>query len=214
MDYVGYFIYSFITLFVIVSPITGAITFITLTNGLNLSEKNVIAKKSVTLAFAIALFFIFTGTIILDILGISLDSVKVAGGLLLLMVAFDMMHAKISRQSITDKEIDASYERDDIWIFPIAMPILAGPATITTAIILTETAEVVQQKMLIVLAAVITYSVAMVTFLFSRRIHKKMGYNGMLVLTRLFGLFLGAISVDMIASGIWGLYMSMASLPV
>ena len=212
MDYVGYFIYSFITLFVIVSPITGAITFITLTNGLSLSEKNVIAKKSVTLAFAISLFFIFTGTIILDILGISLDSLKVAGGLLLLMVAFDMMHAKISRQSITDKEIDASYEREDIWIFPIATPILAGPATITTAIILTETAEVVQQKLLIILAAVITYSIAMVTFLFSRRIHKKIGHNGMLVLTRLFGLFLGAISVSMVASGIWGIYLSLNSL--
>ncbi|NPE27303.1 NAAT family transporter [Methanococcoides sp. SA1] len=210
MDNVSYFITSFITLFVIVSPITGVITFITLTNGLNLNEKNLIAKKSVTLAFMISIFFIFTGTTILDILGISLDSLKVAGGLLLLMVAFDMMHAKISRQNITDKEIDASYERDDIWIFPIAMPILAGPATITTAIILTETAEVVQQKMLLIVAAAITYSIAMVTFLFSRRIHKKMGYNGMLVLTRLFGLFLGAISVDMIASGIWGLYMSMA----
>ncbi|MCD4808253.1 MAG: MarC family protein [Methanococcoides sp.] len=214
MDYVGYFIYSFIKLFVIVSPITGAITFITLTNGLNLSEKNVIAKKSVTLAFFIALFFIITGTTILEILGISFDSLKVAGGLLLLMVAFDMMHAKISRQSITDKEIDASYEREDIWIFPIAMPILTGPATITTAIILTENAELVQQKLLITLAVVLTYSIAMVTFLFSRRIHKKVGYNGMLVLTRLFGLFLGAISVDMIASGIWGLYVSMVSLPV
>ncbi len=214
MDYVGYFIYSFIKLFVIVSPITGAITFITLTNGLNLSEKNVIAKKAVTLAFFIALFFIITGTTILEILGISFDSLKVAGGLLLIMIAFDMMHAKISRESITDKEIDASYEREDIWIFPIAMPILTGPATITTAIILTENAELVQQKLLITLAVVLTYSIAMVTFLFSRRIHKKVGYNGMLVLTRLFGLFLGAISVDMIASGIWGLYVSMVSLPV
>ncbi|WP_135612323.1 MarC family protein [Methanococcoides sp. AM1] len=212
MDGVGYFIYSFIKLFVIVSPITGVITFITLTDGLSRSEKNLIAKKSVTLAFVIALFFLFTGTIILDILGISLDSLKVAGGILLLMVAFDMTHAKISKQNITDKEIDAAYKREDIWIFPIAMPILTGPGTITTAIVLTETAEVVQQKFLIILALILTYSIAMVTFLFSRRIHKKMGYNGMLVLTRLFGLFLGAISVSMVASGIWGIYLSLNSL--
>ncbi|KGK99670.1 MarC family transcriptional regulator [Methanococcoides methylutens] len=213
MDLIGYFIYSFVTLFIIVSPITGVITFITLTNGLTLNAKNVIAKKSVLLAFVIAMFFILTGNIILDILGISLDSLKVAGGLLLFTISFDMMHAKISRESITDKEIDASADREDLWIFPIAMPILTGPATITTAIILTETAEVVQEKLLVILATVLTYSIALVTFLFSRRIHKKMGYNGMLVLTRLFGLFLGAISVTMIASGIWGIYLSMIALP-
>lgn len=213
MDLVGYFIASFVTIFVIVSPITGVITFITLTNGLTLNEMNVVAKKSVTLAFFIAIFFIFTGNTILDILGISLDSLKVAGGLLLFTIAFDMMHAKISRESITDKEIDASADREDIWIFPIAMPILTGPGTITTVIILTESAEVVQQEFMVILATLLTYSIAMVTFLFSRRIHKKMGYNGMLVLTRLFGLFLGAISVSMIASGIWGIYLSMVSLP-
>ncbi|MCD4820839.1 MAG: MarC family protein [Methanococcoides sp.] len=212
MDPVGYFISSFITLFVIVSPITAVITFITLTNSLTLDEKNVIAKKSVALAFVIAVFFMFAGNIILDVLGISLDSMKVAGGLLLIMIAFEMMQAKISRESITDKEMDESSKRDDIWIFPIAMPILTGPATITTVVVLTETAGFVQQKPLIILALVLTYSITLVTFLFSRRIHKKIGYNGMLVLTRLFGLFLGAISVTMIASGIWGIYLSLNPL--
>ncbi|MDA0524314.1 MarC family protein [Methanococcoides alaskense] len=212
MDLVGYFIYSFITLFVIMSPITAVITFITLTNDLTLGEKNVIAKKSVALAFVIAVFFMFTGNIILDVLGISLDSLKVAGGLLLIMIAFEMMQAKTSRESITDKEMDESSKRDDIWIFPIAMPILTGPATITTVIVLTETAGLVQQKTLIMLALVLTYSITLVTFLFSRRIHKKIGYNGMLVLTRLFGLFLGAISVSMVASGIWGIYLSLNPL--
>ncbi|WP_305064353.1 MarC family protein [Methanococcoides sp.] len=212
MNPVGYFIYSFITLFVIVSPITAVITFITLTNNQTLDEKNVIAKKSVALAFVIAVFFMFTGNIILDVLGISLDSLKVAGGLLLIMIAFEMMQAKTSRESITDKEMDESSKRDDIWIFPIAMPILTGPATITTVIVLTETAGLVQQKTLIMLALVLTYSITLVTFLFSRRIHKKIGYNGMLVLTRLFGLFLGAISVSMIASGIWGIYLSLNPL--
>ncbi|MCD4806788.1 MAG: MarC family protein [Methanococcoides sp.] len=212
MDPVGYFISSFITLFVIVSPITAAITFITLTNSLTLDEKNVIAKKSVALAFVIAVFFMFVGNIILDVLGISLDSMKVVGGLLLIMIAFEMMQAKISRESITDKEMDESSKRDDIWIFPIAMPIITGPATITTVIVLTETAGLVQQKTLIMLALVLTYSITLVTFLFSRRIHKKIGYNGMLVLTRLFGLFLGAISVSMIASGIWGIYLSLNPL--
>ncbi|AKB85180.1 MarC family protein [Methanococcoides methylutens] len=212
MDFLGYFIYVFITLFAIVSPLSGVITFITLTNGLTLDEKNAIARKSVALAFAIAIFFIFTGNILLDFFGIGIDSLKVAGGLLLFVIAFDMMQAKISRESITDREIDASSEREDIWIFPIAMPMLSGPATITTVIILTESAEVVPQKALIILATVLTYAIALLIFLFSRRLHKRMGYNGMLVITRMFGLFLGAISVSMIASGVWGLYLSMSGL--
>lgn len=212
MDFLGYFIYVFITLFAIVSPLSGVITFITLTNGLTLEAKNVIARKSVTLACAIALFFIFTGNIILDFFGIGIDSLKVAGGLLLFTIAFDMMQAKISRESITEKEIDASSEREDIWIFPIGMPMLTGPATITTLIILTESAEIVHQKALIIVATVLTYAIALFVFLFSRRLHKRIGYNGMLVVTRLFGLFLGAISVSMIASGIWELYLSMSGL--
>ncbi|MGM0770761.1 MAG: MarC family protein [Halobacteriota archaeon] len=213
MDFLGYFIYVFITLFAIVSPLSAVITFITLTNGLTLDAKNVIARKSVTLACVIALFFIFTGNMILDFFGIGIDSLKVAGGLLLFTVAFDMMQAKISRESITEKEINASSEREDIWIFPIGMPMLTGPATITTVIILTESAEVVHQKVLIIAATVLTYAISLFVFVFSRRIHKRMGYNGMLVITRLFGLFLGAISVSMIASGIWGLYLIMSGLP-
>src|SRR5690606_17065678 len=149
------------------------------------------------LACAIALFFAITGSIILNLFSISVDSLRVAGGLLLFSIAFDMMHAKISRESITDEEISESQERTDIWVFPIGLPLLTGPGTISTVIVLMESTASIEQKIIILVSIVLTFVLCLYIFLFSRRIHKFIGYNGMLVFTRLMGLLLAALAVDL-----------------
>ncbi len=206
MDIISYFIYSFVSLFVIVSPIGALITFISLTSTMTLSEKNKIAKQAVTLACFIALFFALTGDIILAFFGINVDTLRVAGGLLLFKIAFDMMLAHVSRESITEGEISESMNREDIWIFPIALPMMTGPGTITTVILLSGSTESVFQQFVVILAILLTFSICFVTLLFSRRIYKYIGYTGTLVITRLFGLFLAALAVDFITKGIWNIY--------
>ncbi|MGB9131963.1 MAG: MarC family protein [Methanosarcina sp.] len=198
----GFLIYTFTSIFVVVSPISGVVTFISLTSKMTREEKNAIAKKSVTLACVIALFFAITGSMILNLFSISVDSLRVAGGLLLFSIAFDMMHAKVSRESITDEEISQSLEREDIWVFPIGLPLLTGPGTISTVIVLMGGTETIEQKIIILVSIILTFVLCLYIFLFSRRIHKLIGYNGMLVFTRLMGLLLAALAVDLTATGI------------
>jgi multiple antibiotic resistance protein len=208
MDNIAFLVYSFSTLFAIVSPVSGVVTFVSLTSEMTLDEKNALANKSVVLAFIIAVFFAISGEMILDFFGISIDSLRVAGGILLFTVAFDMMLAKVSRESITEKEINKSMERSDIWIFPIALPLLTGPGTITTVIVLMGSAASVIQGLEVFVAISLTFVIALILFHFSRRIYKLLGYTGMLVFTRLMGLLLAAMAVNFIATGLWNIYTS------
>lgn len=202
----GFFIYVFSSIFVVVSPISGVVTFISLTSKMTHKEKNDIAKKAVILACVIALFFAITGSMILKLFSISVDSLRVAGGLLLFSIAFDMMHAKVSRESITEEEITQSQEREDIWVFPIGLPLLTGPGAISTVIVLMGVAEGIQQKAIVIVSIILTFVVCLFIFLFSRRLHKFIGYNGMLVFTRLMGLLLAALAVDLTAAGIMNIF--------
>ncbi len=203
---IGFFIYTFTSIFVVVSPISGVVTFISMTSKMTHNEKNEIAKKSVTLACVIALFFAITGSVILNLFSINVDSLRVAGGLLLFSIAFDMMHAKVSRESITDEEISESQERTDIWVFPIGLPLLTGPGTISTVIVLMEGTGAIEQKLIILVSIILTFVLCLYIFLFSRRIHKFIGYNGMLVFTRLMGLLLAALAVDLTSTGLINIF--------
>lgn len=202
----AFFIYVFSSIFVVVSPVSGVVTFISLTSKMTHKEKNDIAKKAVILACLIALFFAITGSMILKLFSISVDSLRVAGGLLLFSIAFDMMHAKVSRESITEEEITQSQEREDIWVFPIGLPLLTGPGAISTVIVLMGMAEGIQQKAIIIVSILLTFVLCLFIFLFSRRLHKFIGYNGMLVFTRLMGLLLAALAVDLTATGIINIF--------
>ena len=85
----GFFLYALTSIFVIVDPISGVVTFVSLTSKMKRDEKNELAKKAVTLACLVALFFAITGSVILNLFSISVDSLRVAGGLLLFSIAFE-----------------------------------------------------------------------------------------------------------------------------
>ena len=169
-------------------------------------DKNEIAEKAVTLACLIALFFAISGNLILNLFSISIDSLRIAGGILLFSIAFDMMYAKIPRERITEEEISQSLGREDIWIFPIGLPLLAGPGTISTVVVLMGGAQTIEQKVTILISIMLTFVSCLCMFIFSRRISKLIGYNGMLVFTRLMGLLLAALAVDLIARGIINIF--------
>ncbi len=202
----GFFLYALTSIFVIVDPISGVVTFVSLTSKMKRDEKNELAKKAVTLACLVALFFAITGSVILNLFSISVDSLRVAGGLLLFSIAFDMMHAKVSRESITEEEISQSQEREDIWIFPIGLPLLTGPGTISTVIVLMGGTETIVQKIIIIASIILTFIMCLYIFRFSRGIHKIIGYNGMLVFTRLMGLLLAALAVNLTATGLINIF--------
>jgi len=145
-DIAAFFIYAFTSIFIIVNPVSGILTFISLTAGMNEKERKYIAGRAVSIACIMAIVFALGGEFILRLFGITADSLKVAGGILLLMIAMDMLHARTSRESMTPEEVKDAARRDDISVFPIATPLLTGPGAITTVILVIRTGETLVLK--------------------------------------------------------------------
>ncbi|MGB2842635.1 MAG: NAAT family transporter [Halobacteriota archaeon] len=209
METIAFFIYAFASIFIIVNPVGGLITFISLTAGMSATERREIAKRSVTVACVLAIVFAISGELILRFFGVTVDCLRVAGGILLFIVALDMLHAKVSRESVTAEEIKDATKREDISVFPIAMPLLTGPGAITTVIVVIRTGQTLELKIIAILAILLTFALAYLIFRFADKINRILGVSGSLVVTRVMGLLLGAIAVNFISIGIWNIYMSM-----
>jgi multiple antibiotic resistance protein len=110
---------------------------------------------------------------------------------------------------VTAEEIRDATRREDVSIFPIAIPLLAGPGAITTVILVMRAGAALELKMMVILAILLTFALSYITFRFANRINKIMGVTGSLVITRVMGLLLGAIAVNFVSIGAWNLYMSM-----
>lgn len=201
-----FFIYSFTSIFAIVNPVSGVMAFISMTSHMSRADKIYIAKRSVFIACVIAIIFSISGEIILKLFNVTADSLRVAGGVLLFLVAIDMLFARTTRESITTEELKDAAQRENISIFPIAMPLLTGPGAITTIIVLIRTAESVDLKLIVIGAILLTFFITFLIFRFSDYFNKVVGMTGMLVMTRIMGLFLGAIAVDFISTGIKGIF--------
>ena len=209
MEAITFFIYAFASIFVIVNPVAGLITFISLTSEMTADERNSTVNRSVTVACILAIVFAVSGELILRFFGITVDCLRVAGGILLFVVALDMMHARVSRESVTAEEIRDATRRDDVSICPIAIPLLTGPGTITTVILVMGTGAALELKMTVILAILLTFALSYLIFRFANKINKIMGFTGSLVIARVMGLLLGAIAVNFVSIGVWNLYTSM-----
>ncbi|RZN66761.1 MAG: NAAT family transporter [Candidatus Methanolliviera hydrocarbonicum] len=209
MEAITFFIYAFASIFVIVNPVAGLITFISLTSGMTADERKATVKRSVTVACLLAIVFAVSGELILRFFGITVDCLRVAGGILLFTVALDMMHAKVSRESVTAEEIRDAAKREDVSIFPIAIPLLTGPGAITTVILVIRTGETIGLKTIVILAILLTFALSYLIFRFANKINRILGVTGSLVISRVMGLLLGAIAVNFISVGIWNIYKSM-----
>ncbi|MDR2944245.1 MAG: MarC family protein [Methanosarcinales archaeon] len=192
------FIIAFTAVFVIVNPLSGLFTFMSMTSGYPQKSKNQYAKKSILLAAGMALFFAIAGSLVLSLFNISIDALRIAGGIILLSVGFNMMTAKIN-PIVSPAEIAESTDKD-FWVFPIAIPLLCGPGTISTVIILTGGRDI-WSVLLVLLSIVLVYTIAYIMFRSSEAISKRLSYTGMLVITRLLGLLLSAIAVGMMMTG-------------
>jgi multiple antibiotic resistance protein len=206
-----FFIYAFTSIFVIVNPMSGVMVFVSLTSRMSTVDRIYVAKRSVLIACIIALIFSISGDYILDLIfNITVDHLRVAGGVLLFLVAMDMLFARTTRESITSEELTDAAKREDISIFPLAMPMLTGPGAITTTILLTqETGGEIYSKLMVAGAIILTFMITYVIFRKSDTFNRVVGLTGMMVMTRLMGLFLGAIAVNFIAMGIKGIYISL-----
>jgi multiple antibiotic resistance protein len=209
-DYILYFVYVFSSIFVIVNPIEATMVYVTLTSGLDSVEKNHIHKRTTSVAFSLAILFAVAGDIVLRIFGITVDSLRVAGGILLFLVAIDMLRGVRQQKKVTEAELRDANHRDDISVFPLAMPLLTGPGAITTVVVLMGSSDTIAEKALVILAITLTFVITFFVLRFSEYIDKALGITGIMVLTRVMGLILGAVAVSFVATGAWNLFRTMA----
>ncbi|RQW78211.1 MAG: NAAT family transporter, partial [Methanothrix sp.] len=130
----------------------------------------------------------------------------------LFLVAIDMLRGVRQQKKVTEAELKDANEREDISVFPLAIPLITGPGAITTVVVLMGAAGTVAEKALVILAIVLTFVITFFVLKFSEYIDRVLGITGIMVLTRIMGLILGAVAVNFVAIGVWNLYRAMAGV--
>lgn len=189
---------AFTTLFTIVDPIASVPTFLAMTHGESLSRRRQTALKAVLIASVLLLLCGLGGHAIFEFFGITMPAFKLAGGLLLFVVSFQMLHAQHSRVRQTEEEEKEGATRQDVAVFPLAIPLLAGPGAIASVFILMERARDWQDILFVYSAIVLTMLLSFVILAFAPRVSPYLGTIGMNVLTRVMGLILAAISMQFV----------------
>ena len=193
-----------ILLFVAVDPIALVPIFASLTQGLNKDDiKKIYIQATIVSFFVLSLFYIF-GTAILDLMGISMSSFKIIGGLFLVAIAFQM----VLEQRQTRRQNTAELALDDesiqsLAIFPLAIPLIAGPGAMTTALLIAENNAINTTEILInfIPILIIIILVAFAMWL-SASLSKKVGPTIIIVVQKIFGILLGALAIEFVVAGI------------
>jgi multiple antibiotic resistance protein len=194
---------TFIILFVVIDPVGLAPLFAALSHGEPPAWRRRMALRGVLLAAAILFAFLLGGTPLLAALGIGLPAFRIAGGALLFLLAIDMVFALHSGlRSTTAREQAEAEHRKDIAVFPLAIPLIAGPGAITTVLLLSAQAR--SAAALAALAAVLAavLALALVSLLAAARLVRLLGETGANVVTRTLGVVLAALAVQFVLDGL------------
>lgn len=199
---------AFVTLFVAVDPPGLAAIFLGLTATMSKVERNRTARRSVIIAFMILLASAICGEKLLAVLGITIPAFRIAGGLLLFYIAAEMVFEKREeRKSHSAEEAIAHDHRHDIAAFPLAIPLMAGPGAITATILQASAAgsNPLNIAALVVILALVTGSCYAV-FRMATLIDRVLGETGRVVLSRLLGVLLAAMAVQIVGDGVLGFF--------
>jgi multiple antibiotic resistance protein len=158
--------------------------------------------RAATAAGIVLASFGAAGAIIFKVLGVSLGAFRIAGGVLLFLLANDMLRARRSRQRTSPEEEAEGLDRADVSIFPLAIPMLAGPGATSTVMVLVSRAERVWQYAVVFAAIALTASASYAVLRGAAKVERRLGRTGMNVLQRVMGLILAATAVQFIVEGI------------
>lgn len=197
------FLVAFATLFATVGVADIAFIFAALTKDNTPAQRRIFATRGVLIALAILLFFAVLGNAILDVFGITIPALRTAGGVLLLLIAIDMVFARHSGGTgTTDEEELEARQSQDISVFPLAMPLMAGPGAISAVILLTTGATSDLEFWLVLAAIVVILALCWLTLLIAIPIQRLLGLTGLSVVSRVVGILLAALAVQFVFDGI------------
>jgi len=191
---------SFTSFFTLINPLGTMPIFMSMTTDLDNKARNKTAWKANIIAFSTILLFAFSGQFIFQFFGISVNSLRIVGGIIFFIMGKDMLQARLTRTKIKQDEIK-SYV-NDISVTPLAIPMIAGPGAITNAIVLMEDAGSISMKFVLIASLFIVMALSNLILLSSSKIIKVLGQTGNNVLMRIMGLIVMVIAVEFFFSGL------------
>jgi len=201
----AFLITAFVTLFVIIDPVGMTPLFVALTQGIEARRRRLIALRACITAAAILILFAAFGEAVLGFIGISMPAFRIAGGILLFLTALDMLFERRTkrRQSQAD-EAEEEDGGEDPSIFPLAIPLLAGPGSIATMILLVGQRPGIEGLVWVSAVMLAVIGLALLLFMGAGLLERALGKTGINVITRLLGMLLAALAVQFVLDGLRG----------
>jgi MarC family membrane protein len=202
MDELGRFaLVTFTSILFIVDPIAAIPTYLVITQQESASERRRTARRACIAMTVLLVVFGATGTMLFRAFGITLPAFRTAGGLILWFVAMDMLHGERRTQEGRD-ELYEGQIKEDVALTPLAIPMLAGPGAISTAIVISGQARGVAQTSVVYASIVLTGLLSYVSLRLGEPLLGRLGKTGIRVVTRIMGLILAAVAVQFVFSGV------------
>jgi len=199
-------LFDTVSLLSILNPIAAAAIMLSL---VKYSEIKTVSLRASVAVFVASVITMLAGGMILKFFGINIPSIKAIGGVVLLIIALNMIQGKeIAPTNSTQDEHSAAEQKDDVAIIPLAIPILFGPGVITTIIVLGEKHHTLQGKIILLCAIALSSFLTYLTLRNGAVISKYLGVNGLKIVTRIMGLIIGAIAFLFLVGGIKALWYS------
>lgn len=199
-SYISFGLLCFTSFFTLMNPLGVMPVFMTMTSDLEDTARRDTARKAVVVAFITLLAFAFSGQLLFKFFGISVDSLRVVGGIIFFLMGQDMLQARLVSVKLSKSEVKEYV--DDISVTPLAIPMICGPGAITNSIVLMEDSQTWEQKVILIASMLFVCLITFLVLLSSGKIIKFLGQTGNKIMMRLMGLIVMVIAVEFFFSGL------------
>jgi multiple antibiotic resistance protein len=197
------FISALVTFFVVIDPPGCAPIFAGLTAGTSAQHQRTMAVRSTLVAASILLFFALLGQRLLGAMGVSLDSFRIAGGIMLFLIALEMVFEKrTERRTNRAEDVKAHPEHEDISVFPMAIPMIAGPGSIASVMLMTARSKSFEDALMVLGALAAVLIVNFASMVAAGPLMKMLGYKIEAMITRILGVVLAALAAQFVVDGL------------
>ena len=201
IEYIQYGILCFSSLITLINPFGILPIYLTMTQNITKDERNQINKKGLIFAGITLIIFSFIGELIFSIYGITIEAFKIAGGIIFFRIGLSNLESKVSRIKSTPMEQKEALIKDGFAFTPFAIPFIAGPGSISSSMILSNSANILMKKIIFFLSIVLCLFITYLIFQSAGRISKTLGTIGIRILQRIMGLLLCVIAIQFIIDG-------------
>ena len=199
-EVIAFGILSFTSFFTLINPFGTMPIFMTMTADLDKNDRTKTARKAAVVSFITILIFAFSGQVLFNFFGISVNSFRVVGGVIFFLMGMDMLQARLGKVKLKESEVKTYV--DDISVTPLAIPMICGPGALTNSIVMMEDADSIEKKVALILGAFVVILLTYLILYSSSKIIKILGQTGINVMMRLMGLIVMVIAVEFFFTGL------------